>query len=747
MNEQQEDVDILTEQLNNLHVEPQETGDIIHKPNEKCTISTLSDQKLCTSESENSSVCQKRDEIDSNNESFDDTNEFEISCAEDNMSLRSRLLKKTSTNCQKTSNLCNMVEAEFVDSDSENETYFQPHSEIIFEKPNKNHYNLPQSPARTLEHKLQNNNFYTPNTNIKNKDKEFLNLNEQTPDQETKTDDIQSLPDFEETSVKIYSVSDFSHTGNLNDEINTPNVSRMKNWSPSLYQTFLESTPTTTSKLQKAALLNSILRSPLQVDAILNMMRKRHEVVSPVVSAVNEAKSLDKSVNNLSSVSLNGTIPAFGNFQIESSLLKSIISSGGSISDSPDVGKCQNITNQNRKSVDIVTKVDVETSVEDNIVSKLSFDVNSPLIPLQEKCTSQMKTVKPCGNSSKFSTSHLKRVKPCGNSSKSSTSSIILKKEDCPVIDLTCDTPERHDCRTTLDLSCHDDSSINKVRNKPGSNFFVDTDVTYHTPDRKTGTRTKFSDKSTLDLSVDINDKELLSETEIQPIRNCHVPEVDITSICSSTSKNKKEYNVNIETINTNQTSVDHSPKLRKSCVDGTGSSVCGFTRSSDCGFSTTTWSKVTDNLAFVSGTSDETRNFTGVTDLNIGQMSIDTTSPFIDRTSPSIRGLCSPTWTKGVTDFNIRQTNMDTTSPFIDRNSPSIQGLCSPTWNKGKENETIVSASQDMLYTNKKSVVLDVTFDENSPVSLADRLRRKLNISTMRGVLQEVAGNKTLQK
>jgi TnpA family transposase len=54
-----------------------------------------------------------------------------------------------------------------------------------------------------LEHKLQNENFYTPNTNIKNKDKEFLNLNEQTPDQDTKTDDIQTLPDFEETSHSL----------------------------------------------------------------------------------------------------------------------------------------------------------------------------------------------------------------------------------------------------------------------------------------------------------------------------------------------------------------------------------------------------------------------------------------------------------------------------------------------------------------------------------------------------------------
>jgi hypothetical protein len=35
-------------------------------------------------------------------------------------------------------------------------------------------------------------------------------------------------------------------------------------------------------------------------------MRKRHEVVSPVVAAVYEAKSLDRSVNNLSSVSMNG---------------------------------------------------------------------------------------------------------------------------------------------------------------------------------------------------------------------------------------------------------------------------------------------------------------------------------------------------------------------------------------------------------------------------------------------------------
>jgi hypothetical protein len=520
-----------------------------------------------------------------------------------------------------------MVEAEFVDSESENEsdTYFQLHSEIIFEKPNKNQNISPQSPARTLEHKLQNENFYTPKTNIKNKDKEFLNINEQTPDQDTKTDDIQTLPDFEETSVKIYSVSDFSHTGNLNDEVNTPNVSQMRNLSPSLYQTFLESTPTTTSKLHKASLLNSMLRSPLQVDAILNVMRKRHEVVSPVVTAVYEAKSLDRSVNNLSSVSMNGTIPAFGNFQIESSLLKSIISSGGSITTSPDVRNCLNIPNQNRKSVDIV---DVEMSAEDKIVSKLSFDVKSPSIPLQKKCTS-----------------HLKTVKPCGKNSKSSTSSIILKKEDGPVIDLTCDTPERHDCRTMFDLSCHDDSSINKVRNKSDSNFCVDTAMTYRTPDRKTlldlschgnSSGTKFSDKSTLDLSVDIN--------------------------------------------------------------------------------------------------------------FNIGQTSIDTTSPFIDRTSPSIQGLCSPTWTKGVTDFNIRQTSMDTTSPFINRNSPSIQGLGSPTWNKGKENETIVSASQDMIYTNKKSVV-DVTFDENSPVSLADRLRRKLNISTMRGVLQEVTGNKKLQK
>jgi hypothetical protein len=633
VNERQEDVDILTEQLDNLHVEPWETGEIIHKPNEKCKISTLSDKKHGTSESENfclkenSSVCEKVDEIDRNNESFDDTNEFEISCAEDNMSLRSRLLRKISTNCQKTSNLCNMVEAEFVDSESENEsdTYFQLHSEIIFEKPNKNQNISPQSPARTLEHKLQNENFYTPKTNIKNKDKEFLNINEQTPDQDTKTDDIQTLPDFEGTSVKIYSVSDFSHTGNLNEEVNTPNVSQMRNLSPSLYQTFLESTPTTTSKLHKASLLNSMLRSPLQVDAILNVMRKRHEVVSPVVTAVYEAKSLDRSVNNLSSVSMNGTIPAFGNFQIESSLLKSIISSGGSITTSPDVRNCLNIPNQNRKSVDIV---DVEMSAEDKIVSKLSFDVKSPSIPLQKKCTS-----------------HLKTVKPCGKNSKSSTSSIILKKEDGPVIDLTCDTPERHDCRTMFDLSCHDDSSINKVRNKSDSNFCVDTAMTYRTPDRKTlldlschgnSSGTKFSDKSTLDLSVDIN--------------------------------------------------------------------------------------------------------------FNIGQTSIDTTSPFIDRTSPSIQGLCSPTWTKGVTDFDIRQTSMDTTSPFINRNSPSIQGLGSPTWNKGKENETIVSASQDMIYTNKKSVV-DVTFDENSPVSLADRLRRKLNISTMRGVLQEVTGNKKLQK
>ena len=594
MNERQEDVDILTEQLDNLHVEPWEIGGIIHKPNEKCKISTLSDKKHGTSESENfclkenSSVCEKVDEIDRNNESFDDTNEFEITCAEDNMSLRSRLLRKISTNCRKTSNLCNMVEAEFVDSESENEsdTYFQLHSEIIFEKPNKNQNISLQSPARTLEHKLQNENFYTPNTNIKNKDKEFLNLNEQTPDQDTKTDDIQTLPDFEETSVKIYSVSDFSHTGNVNDEVNTPNVSQMRNLSPSLYQTFLESTPTTTSKLHKASLLNSMLQSSLQVDAILNVMRKRHEVVSPVVAAVYEAKSLDRSVNNLSSVSMNGTIPAFGNFQIESSLLKSIISSGGSITTSPDVRNCLNIPNQNRKSVD------VEMSAEDKIVSKLSFDVKSPPIPLQKKCTS-----------------HLKTVKPCGKNSKSSTSSIILKKEDCPVIDLTCDTPKRHDCRTTLDLSCHDDSSINKVRNKPDSNFCVDTGMTYRTPDHKTlldlschgkSSGTKFSDKSTLDLSVDIN--------------------------------------------------------------------------------------------------------------------------------------------------FNIGQTSIDTTSPFIDRNSPSIQGLGSPTWNKGKENETIVSASQDMIYTNKISVV-DVTFDENSPVSLADRLRRKLNISTMRGVLQEVTGNKKLQK
>ena len=594
MNERQEDVDILTEQLDNLHVELWEIGGIIHKPNEKCKISTLSDKKHGTSESENfglkenSSVCEKVDEIDRNNESFDDTNEFEISCAEDNMSLRSRLLRKISTNCRKTSNLCNMVEAEFVDSESENEsdTYFQLHSEIIFEKPNKNQNISLQSPARTLEHKLQNENFYTPNTNIKNKDKEFLNLNEQTPDQDTKTDDIQTLPDFEETSVKIYSVSDFSHTGNVNDEVNTPNVSRMRNLSPSLYQTFLESTPTTTSKLHKASLLNSMLQSSLQVDAILNVMRKRHEVVSPVVAAVYEAKSLDRSVNNLSSVSMNGTIPAFGNFQIESSLLKSIISSGGSITTSPDVRNCLNIPNQNRKSVD------VEMSAEDKIVSKLSFDVKSPPIPLQKKCTS-----------------HLKTVKPCGKNSKSSTSNIILKKEDCPVIDLTCDTLERHDCRTTLDLSCHDDSSINKVRNKPDSNFCVDTGMTYRTPDHKTlldlschgkSSGTKFSDKSTLDLSVDIN--------------------------------------------------------------------------------------------------------------------------------------------------FNIGQTSIDTTSPFIDRNSPSIQGLGSPTWNKGKENETIVSASQDMIYTNKISVV-DVTFDENSPVSLADRLRRKLNISTMRGVLQEVTGNKKLQK
>jgi hypothetical protein len=60
-----------------------------------------------------------------------------------------------------------------------------------------------------------------------------------------------------------------------------------------------------------------MLQSSLQVDAILNVMRKRHEVVSPVVAAVYEAKSLDRSVNNLSSVSMNGTIPAFGNFQIE----------------------------------------------------------------------------------------------------------------------------------------------------------------------------------------------------------------------------------------------------------------------------------------------------------------------------------------------------------------------------------------------------------------------------------------------
>jgi hypothetical protein len=52
-------------------------------------------------------------------------------------------------------------------------------------------------------------------------------------------------------------------------------------------------------------------------------------------------------VNNLSSVSMNGTIPAFGNFQIESSLLKSIISSGGSITTSPDVRNCLNIPNQN----------------------------------------------------------------------------------------------------------------------------------------------------------------------------------------------------------------------------------------------------------------------------------------------------------------------------------------------------------------------------------------------------------------
>ncbi|CAG2254186.1 unnamed protein product [Mytilus edulis] len=460
METEQTDVDVLTDKLDSLQLKPLETRKIT--PDEqvspkvdnlqlkpiatgKITVMTdLLSNELCKGEEENfrgleTSVALKFE--DKSSSSLEDTSEIEVSYAEENLSLRSRLTRKASSSIDLKSEcdfkLKNLHSENEIKNDLSSPAISHLDSNIEVKKQISEH--VVQS---KFNHLKENCLSCSPDTNVKSAVK-FIDLSVLTPEKEKDCAraSLRCQPDFEDNSMKIYDVSDFSHIGRLNFELNTPNMSRLKNLSPSLYQTLLESTPTSSSKLRKAALLKSILNSPLQVERILNKVGKKTDFLSPLSGHMSGLPSAEKSLN-ISKFSINGSMSELGNFQIESSLLKSIIASGGSITTSPRFEEPQNNQTPLMKvhKDHGIANSNILTPAEKNIVSKLAFDENSPLIPFQGKLSSQ----------------HV--LKETSKMCKSDFESPCNHRENSPIIDLTCDTPEYGKCRTVLDLneSCPD---------------------------------------------------------------------------------------------------------------------------------------------------------------------------------------------------------------------------------------------------------------------------------------------------
>ncbi|XP_052065725.1 flap endonuclease GEN homolog 1-like [Mytilus californianus] len=674
MQREQTDVDVLTDKLDSLQLKPLETRKItpeehISSKRNNLQLKSMTTGKItgigdvlsnepCEGEEENltgleTSVALKFE--DKSSSSFEDTSEIEVSYAEENLSLRSRLTRKTSASIDLKSecdfNLKNLHSdqkqiTDFVDSENE--------SEIDLSSPAISHLNpnievKDQISDCDVESKFnyqkENCLSCTPDTNVKSAVK-FIDLSVLTPEKEKdcKRVSARCQPDLvEDSSMKIYDVSDFSHIGRLNFELNTPNMSRLKNLSPSLYQTLLESTPTSSSKLRKAALLKSILNSPLQVERILNKVGSKNDFLSPLSGHMGGVSSAEKSLN-ISKFSINGSMSDLGNFQIESSLLKSIIASGGSITTSPHFEQPKNDQTPLMKVQKDhgIENSNIHTPAEKNIVSKLAFDENSPLIPFQGNLFQHVLkgTSKMCKSDFESPCNHM------GNSA---------------VIDLTCETPKYGKCRTVLDLdeSCYD------IKSKKSSS------AVEYIPDLP---------------DASINLKPIISAVSVERNKENFV---------------KRECNATIKDLCEN--------------------SITKLNPSDNVYFSDFEL-EACDQRGKESGRIDS--EF-GINYINLPNMDN------MDKALDSTYELSTPSREEKDCNFS--------SAFLVDKDSSKIFD-CSPSL---QEKENTIDVHTEINHNVMKlGTKLDLTFEEKSPVSLADRLRRKLNVTSMKGVLQEVTGN-----
>ncbi|XP_076115859.1 uncharacterized protein LOC143083485 isoform X2 [Mytilus galloprovincialis] len=685
METEQTDVDVLTDKLDSLQLKPLETRKITPevqvsskvdnlqlKPIATGKITVMTDllsNELCKGEEEHfrdleTSVALKSE--DKSSSSLEDTSEIEVSYAEENLSLRSRLTRKASSSIDLKSEcdfkLKNLHSDHkqitgFVDSKNEIKNELSSpaisHLDSNIEVKDQISEHVVQS---KFNHLKENCLSCIPDTNVKSAVK-FIDLSVLTPEKEKDCAraSLRCQPDFEDNSMKIYDVSDFSHIGRLNFELNTPNMSRLKNLSPSLYQTLLESTPTSSCKLRKAALLKSILNSPLQVERILNKVGNRKDFLSPLSGHMGGLSSAEKSLN-ISKFSINGSMSELGNFQIESSLLKSIIASGGSITTSPCFEEPQNNQTPLKKvhKDHGISNSNIHTPAEKNIVSKLAFDENSPLIPFQGKLSSQP-VLK---GTSKMCPSDLES--PCSH------------RENNAVIDLTCDTPEYGKCRTVLDLN----ESCNDFQSKNNSNA---VEYIEDLPDASINLKPIISA-----VSMEGNNKKIV----------------------------KRECNTTIKDLCENS--------ITKSNL-------------SDTVISSNFEHEVCDRMG------KESR-----IDIEFGIHSVNQPMDNIDKAVVSTFEL----YTAGQeeNEYNLSSAflddNFDATANTLKRGIEDSTKSCDCSLSEQEKKNTIDIHTEINHNEIKLGTKIDLTFEEKSPVSLADRLRRKLNVTSMKGVLQEVTGN-----
>lgn len=654
--EENKNIDVLSERLDNVHlnnrteetVNEKETpaslvSDIKHVTEalDSCKIGVLDSfhrKGEVARDCELSSyhqvdiLCSKREEkLDSsdscNEDSSSNCSGNEVSCAEENLSLRSRLLRNAGTKKSRSLNPKPVSLPDFLDSSDtdEDEKLDFRYSESEINNNRKQDIislvNEDPQPCRTLKDGLT-------------KDRQLsCSIPVFTPEKlltESKTE-LQK-PEFEESHLKIYNVSDFSQIGRLNIDLNTPNMTRLKNLSPSLYQSLLESTPTSSSKLRKAALLKSILNSPLQVDAILNAFNGDEKNVSPVTAFVKEPGSLEKSIGNLSNFSLNGTSVGLGNFQIESSLLRSIIASGDSTCTSTSFGSPLNLGNTETPKSNAVNdqqKARIShTPDEKCIVGKLSFDhINTPSIPCQEKSGKSFCNVK--------------------KSLKNNIEDQMFKNTGETFIDLTSDTPERKQVSKTIEVYEH--------------NSFCGREQSPEAEQRKESNDCVNLLYTSNCASPNLPLKTYKENRELKPACHC-----DKNSISSKT-----HLNVDLES--------------RKSKCTDCVKQYC--------------------------------------------QMDYSFDSKHI--------GFAGHFGTPVVND------NISTSITFSDSFS-YFEPPCSGDITASKFNKTSlhnIEATNLLEVATNSTLYAGTSIDERSPVSLADRLRKKLNVTSMKGVLHEFTG------